>query len=56
MRGHEQARENLRRECRDEPRAFDTVRHTTRPAGATTSTGPVEGGTPARRTVLATSL
>ncbi|MDP9791759.1 putative alpha-1,2-mannosidase [Catenuloplanes nepalensis] len=57
LRGHEQARRNLERECGVETAAFDTVRSRTRARwGDHLDRVQVEGGTPARRTVLATSL
>ena len=57
LRGHEQARRNLRRECGSEQPAFDTVRTRTRASwGDHLDRVKVEGGTPARRTVLATSV
>ncbi|GAB7038081.1 hypothetical protein JCM9533A_19310 [Catenuloplanes niger JCM 9533] len=57
LRGHEQARRNLEKECGVETAAFDTVRSRTRARwGDHLDRVQVEGGTPARRTVLATSL
>ena len=57
LRGHEQARRNLHRECGSEQPAFDTVRTRTRASwGDHLDRVRVEGGTPARRKVLATSL
>ncbi|GAB7047602.1 hypothetical protein JCM9534A_27280 [Catenuloplanes indicus JCM 9534] len=57
LRGHEQARRNLEKECGVENAAFDTVRSRTRARwGDHLDRVQVEGGTPARRTVLATSL
>jgi putative alpha-1,2-mannosidase len=58
LRGHEQARRNLEKECGTaETSAFDLVRSRTRARwGDHLDRVQVEGGTPARRTVLATSL
>ncbi|MDR7278370.1 putative alpha-1,2-mannosidase [Catenuloplanes atrovinosus] len=57
LRGHEQARRNLEKECGTEAAAFDAVRSRTRARwGDHLDRVQVEGGTPARRTVLATSL
>jgi predicted alpha-1,2-mannosidase len=57
LRGCEQARTNLRKECGDSGPAFDTVRARTQASWAGhLGRVRVEGGTPARRTVLATSL
>jgi predicted alpha-1,2-mannosidase len=57
LRGPEQARENLERECGPDRPAFDTVRARTRRTWREhLGKVQVEGGTPARRTVLATSL
>jgi predicted alpha-1,2-mannosidase len=57
LRGCEQARDNLYRECGDEASAFDTVRAQTK-ARWREHVGriEVEGGSPARRQVFATSL
>ncbi|MFI5838641.1 glycoside hydrolase domain-containing protein [Catenuloplanes sp. NPDC051500] len=57
LRGHEQARRNLEKECGTDTSAFDLVRSRTRARwGDHLDRVQVEGGTPARRTVLATSL
>ncbi|WP_245774623.1 GH92 family glycosyl hydrolase [Nonomuraea wenchangensis] len=57
LRGCEQARHNLERECGQASSAFDTVRLRTRARwGDHLGRVQVEGGTPARRTVFATSL
>jgi putative alpha-1,2-mannosidase len=57
LRGVEQARDNLRRECGEFLPAFDVVRALTRARwGELTSRVHVEGGTPARRQVFATAL
>jgi predicted alpha-1,2-mannosidase len=57
LRGCDQARENLRSECGDAQPAFDLVRSRTRARwGDHLDRVRVEGGTPARRTVMATSL
>nr|WP_269746701.1 glycoside hydrolase domain-containing protein [Catenuloplanes japonicus] len=58
LRGHEQARRNLEKEAGGtESSAFDLVRSRTRARwGDHLDRVQVEGGTPARRTVLATSL
>jgi putative alpha-1,2-mannosidase len=57
LRGCEQARENLRRECGEAPRAFDTVRAQTRARWADhVARIEVDGGTPARRKVFATAM
>ena len=58
LRGCEQARKNLHRECGGEGEpAFDRVRARTRSRwGEYVDKVQVDGGTPARRTVLATSL
>ncbi len=57
LRGCEQAWANLRRECPDQPRAFDTVHAATRARWADhVGRVQVEGGTPARRQVMATAL
>jgi len=56
LRGCDQARENLERECGTRP-AFDAVRSRTRVRwGDHLDRVQVEGGTPARRTVFATAL
>ncbi|MER6831231.1 glycoside hydrolase domain-containing protein [Streptosporangium sp. NPDC000563] len=56
LRGCDQARENLERECGTRP-AFDVVRSKTRVRwGDHLDRVQVEGGTPARRTVFATAL
>ncbi|SDD12905.1 alpha-1,2-mannosidase, putative [Actinokineospora iranica] len=57
LRGCEQARENLRRECGDGPPAFDTVRaRTTDRWRDHVGRIEVEGGSPARRQVFATAM
>nr|WP_127508768.1 GH92 family glycosyl hydrolase [Actinoplanes solisilvae] len=57
LRGCDQARENLRRECGSESPAFPVVRAKTRAKWREhLDKVKVDGGTPARRTVLATSL
>ncbi|MFF3439812.1 GH92 family glycosyl hydrolase [Streptosporangium sp. NPDC002721] len=57
LRGCEQARRNLERECGDARPAFDAVRSGTRARwGDHLGRVQVEGGTPARRTVFATAL
>jgi predicted alpha-1,2-mannosidase len=57
LRGTEQARANLERECGSAQSAFDTVRTRTRGRWADFSERvQVEGGTPARRTVFSTAL
>ncbi len=57
LRGCEQARQNLERECGQGQLAFDTVRERTRTRwGQHLDRIQVEGGTPARRAVLATAL
>ncbi|WP_308036615.1 GH92 family glycosyl hydrolase [Actinoplanes sp. DH11] len=57
LRGTEQARANLERECGGAPSAFETVRARTRSRWRDhLGRVQVDGGTPARRTVLATSL
>ncbi|WP_308193450.1 GH92 family glycosyl hydrolase [Nonomuraea sp. MG754425] len=57
LRGCEQARENLERECGRSGPAFDAVRGHTRDRWARhLGRVQVEGGTPARRTVFATAL
>jgi putative alpha-1,2-mannosidase len=57
LRGCEQARENLRRECDEAEPCFDAVRVGTAARWADhLDRVQVDGGTPARRTVLATSL
>ena len=57
LRGCEQARINLRRECPEGEPAFDAVRlHTRERWGDHIDRVQVEGGTPARRTVMATAL
>jgi predicted alpha-1,2-mannosidase len=57
MRGCEQARENLHRECGEGQPAFDVVHRRTRARWQEqTDRVEVEGGTPARRTVMATAL
>src|SRR5690242_18073960 len=57
LRGHEQAKQNLERECGPDPQAFNVVRSRTR-ARWREHVGrvQVEGGTPARRTVFGTAL
>jgi putative alpha-1,2-mannosidase len=57
LRGCEQARQNLRRECGETPFAFDTVRARTQASwGDHLDRVELDGGTPARRQVMATSL
>ncbi|MFC0527673.1 glycoside hydrolase domain-containing protein [Phytohabitans kaempferiae] len=57
LRGCEQARQNLERECWPAQPAFDGVRTATRARWADhIGRVRVEGGTPARRTVMATAL
>ncbi|WP_185078220.1 glycoside hydrolase domain-containing protein [Nonomuraea jabiensis] len=57
LRGCDQARENLERECGQGQPAFDAVRARTRARWADhLDRVQVEGGTPARRTVFATAL
>ncbi|GAA4730920.1 hypothetical protein GCM10023263_86740 [Phytohabitans rumicis] len=57
LRGCEQARQNLERECGHAQPAFDRVHAQTRARwGAHLDRVQVEGGTPARRTVFATAL
>jgi putative alpha-1,2-mannosidase len=57
LRGCEQARQNLRRECPEGAPAFGVVRAATRSRwGAHVGRVEVDGGTPARRTVLATAM
>ncbi len=57
LRGCEQARENLHRECGEGQPAFDAVRERTRARwGEHLDRVRVEGGSPARRTVFATAL
>ncbi len=57
LRGCEQARENLERECGPRSPAFDAVRAQTRGRwGEHLDRVQVDGGTPARRTVMATAL
>ena len=57
LRGCDQARENLERECAGAPSAFEAVRARTRGRWREhLSRVQVEGGTPARRTVMATAL
>jgi putative alpha-1,2-mannosidase len=58
LRGHDQARRNLERECgQDQQSAFDTVRTKTRARWADhVGRIQVQGGSPARRTVFATSM
>jgi predicted alpha-1,2-mannosidase len=57
LRGCEQARENLRRECGDCEPCFDDVRARTRARwGDHLGRVRVDGGTPARRRVMATAL
>lgn len=57
LRGCDQARENLERECGSARSAFDMVRTKTRSRWADyTGRVQVEGGTPARRTVFSTAL
>ena len=57
LRGHEQARRNLQRECGPARPAFDAVRSGTGASWAEhLDRVRVEGGTPARRTVMATAL
>ncbi|MDP4501691.1 GH92 family glycosyl hydrolase [Nonomuraea turcica] len=57
LRGCDQARQNLERECGDGQQAFDLVRSRTQARwGEHLDRVQVEGGTPARRTVFATAL
>ncbi|MFC6083249.1 GH92 family glycosyl hydrolase [Sphaerisporangium aureirubrum] len=57
LRGCDQARENLERECGQGQPAFDAVRSRTRARwGEHLDRVQVEGGTPARRTVFGTAL
>src|SRR4051794_2296674 len=57
LRGCDQARENLHRECTEGRPAFDEVREATRERwGDMVDRVRVEGGTPARRTVLSTAV
>ncbi|SDI07475.1 Putative alpha-1,2-mannosidase [Actinokineospora alba] len=57
LRGCEQARENLRRECGEAPQAFDTIKaHTQAKWRDHVGRIEVEGGSPARRQVFATAL
>ncbi|WP_203840630.1 GH92 family glycosyl hydrolase [Winogradskya humida] len=57
LRGHEQARKNLERECGQTRPAFDTVHADTRDRWRdTVGKVQVEGGTTARRTVMSTAL
>jgi predicted alpha-1,2-mannosidase len=57
LRGCDQARRNLERECGQAQPAFDAVRSRTRASwGEHLERVQVEGGTPARRTALATAL
>lgn len=57
LRGCDQARRNLERECGDLSRAFDTVREATRVRWREhLDLIQVDGGTPARRQVMATAL
>ena len=57
LRGCDQARDNLRRECGEGQAAFDAVRLRTRGRWHDIlGRVQVEGGTPARRTVMATAL
>ena len=57
LRGCEQARENLRRECGDAEPAFEVVRGRTSASWADhLGRVQVDGGTPARRTVMTTAL
>lgn len=57
LRGCDQARDNLRNECGDSQPAFDVVRARTRDSWDDhVDRVRVEGGTPGRRTVMATSL
>jgi predicted alpha-1,2-mannosidase len=57
LRGCEQARDNLHRECGQHPPAFDVIRERTKARWRDhVDRIEVEGGTPARREVFATSL
>jgi putative alpha-1,2-mannosidase len=57
LRGCDQARENLARECGDDDEAFDTLRKRTSDRWSDhLDRVQVDGGTPARRTVMATAL
>jgi predicted alpha-1,2-mannosidase len=57
LRGCDQARDNLRAECGDAPEAFDLVRNRTKARWKDhVDRVRVEGGTPGRRTVMATAL
>jgi predicted alpha-1,2-mannosidase len=57
LRGCEQARQNLRDECGDSPHVFEEVRARTQERWSDhLDRVRVEGGTPARRTVMATAL